>query len=158
MINNQDIKLDASASAALSKGRLRLWLKILKTSKFIESELREKLRVEFGTTLPRFDVMSALERAENGLKMSEISGALKVSNGNVTGIVNRLSVEGNLMRMPVEGDRRAMRVCLTQKGRDTFAELAAVHEIWVGELLDGLGLSEVDQLAGLLDNTRGAHD
>jgi len=52
MINNQDIKQDAPANAALSKGRLRLWLKILKTSKFIESELREKLRVEFGTTLP----------------------------------------------------------------------------------------------------------
>ena len=61
--------------------------------------------------------MSALERAENGLKMSEISGALKVLNGNITGIVDRLAVEGNLIRIPVEGDRRAMRFCPGSSGR-----------------------------------------
>ena len=64
-----------------SKIRLRSWLKILKTSNYIEKQIREKLRKDHNTTLPRFDVMSALYRSNKGLKMTELSGALKVSNG-----------------------------------------------------------------------------
>ena len=43
-----------------SKERLRLWLRFLKASRTIEATLRENLRTEFNTTLPRFDVMAAL--------------------------------------------------------------------------------------------------
>ena len=58
----------------VSKAKLRSWLKILKTSNFIEKKIRENLRKQHNTTLPRFDVMSALYRAEKALKMNEISG------------------------------------------------------------------------------------
>lgn len=118
-----------------SKERLRLWLQVLKTTRAIESQLRENLRREFNTTLPRFDVMAALSRFEEGLKMSEISGALRVSNGNVTGIVDRLAEDGLLVRVSVPGDRRAHRVCMTQKGREEFERQAAAHEAWISELL-----------------------
>ena len=93
-----------------SKERLRLWLRLLSAQRSIENEVRERLRVEHDTTLPRFDVMAALYRSEQGLKMSELSGELKVSNGNVTGIVDRLVNDGMIMRAPVPGDRRAMLV------------------------------------------------
>ena len=62
------------SAAGLSKERLRLWLRLLKASSAIEAELRRRLRDRHGTTLPRFDVMSALARSPEGLKMSEISG------------------------------------------------------------------------------------
>ena len=52
--------------------------------------------------------------------MSELSGVLKVSNGNVTGIVDRLVDDGHVVRVPVEGDRRAMIVRLTRKGTRAF--------------------------------------
>ncbi|SMO74301.1 MarR family winged helix-turn-helix transcriptional regulator [Ruegeria faecimaris] len=118
-----------------SKERLRLWLRLLKTTRGIEAALRENLRVEFDTTLPRFDVMAALSRFEDGLKMSEISGALRVSNGNVTGIVDRLADDGLLVRVPVPGDRRAHRVRMTQKGCEEFARQAAAHEAWISDML-----------------------
>ncbi len=118
-----------------SKERLRLWLRMLKTTRTIEARLRENLRAEFGATLPRFDVMAALSRFEDGLKMSEISGVLRVSNGNVTGIVDRLADEGLLVRVSVPGDRRASRVRLTRKGREEFARQAAAHEAWISDLL-----------------------
>lgn len=118
-----------------SKERLRLWLRLLKTTRLIEATLRENFRNQFNTTLPRFDVMAALSRFEDGLKMSEISGVLRVSNGNVTGIVDRLADEGFLVRMAVPGDRRAHRVLLTQNGREEFARQAAAHEAWINELL-----------------------
>ena len=121
-----------------SKTHLRLWLRLLKSSRIIEDEIRRRLRAEFNTTLPRFDVMSALSRYPEGLKMSEISGLLRVSNGNITGIVDRLTEEGLALRVAVPGDRRANLVRLTQKGTKTFAEQAVAHESWIDALLSNL--------------------
>jgi len=118
-----------------SKERLRLWLRFLKASSTIEATLREKLRQEFETTLPRFDVMAALSRFEDGLKMSQLSDVLRVSNGNVTGIVDRLSKDGFLVRVPVPGDRRASLVRLTPRGQEEFQQQAMAHEAWVNDML-----------------------
>ena len=117
------------------RDRLRLWLRLLKTTRRIEAQLREALRAEFATTLPRFDVMAALSRHPDGLTMSELSGVLRVSNGNVTGIVDRLADEGLLLRVPVPGDRRATQVRLTHKGHEEFAAQAAAHAGWIDALL-----------------------
>jgi DNA-binding MarR family transcriptional regulator len=146
----QAVVAGPTTEAAASKARLRLWLRILKVSRAMESELRERLRTEFGTTLPRFDVMAALDRAEKGLRMSELSGVLRVSNGNVTGIVDRLVSEGMIVRVPVEGDRRAMTVRLTAKGRTHFADLAKAHEGWVDELLQAIDAGEAENLIAML--------
>jgi DNA-binding MarR family transcriptional regulator len=125
-----------------SKEHLRLWLKVLKVNRLIEAELRERLRVQFDTTLPRFDVMSALYRNGAGMKMSELSRNLMVSNGNVTGIVDRLTEDGLMLREAVPGDRRAARVRLTRKGEVEFEKQANAHESWVSELLGGLDGSQ----------------
>lgn len=139
------------SASAMSKERLRLWLKILKTRGWIENEVRRRLRDQFGSTLPRFDVMSALARYPDGLKMSQISGMLKTSNGNITGIVDRLTDDGLALRIAVPGDRRAYLVRLTDAGQASFAELATAHEGWVNDMLAGLEKSEVDALGKLLD-------
>lgn len=124
-----------SETDTASKERLRLWLRFLKASSTIEATLRENLRQEFATTLPRFDVMAALSRYDEGLKMSQLSEVLRVSNGNVTGIVDRLSNDGCLVRVPVPGDRRASLVRLTKRGQEEFQKQAAAHEIWVNDML-----------------------
>lgn len=123
----------------LSKDRLRVWLRMLKVTRMIEAELRERMRQTWDITLPRFDVMAALRRAEDGMKMSDLSGVLRVSNGNVTGIVDRLETDGLAERRSVKGDRRAMLVLLTPEGKTMFDEMAAIHEIWVDELFSPIG-------------------
>lgn len=133
-----------------SKARLRLWLRLLKVSRHVDARLRENLRAEFGTTLPRFDVMAALSRYPDGLKMSELSGVLRVSNGNVTGIVDRLAEEGLARRLAVPGDRRAAMVRLTQKGREEFARQAAAHEAWIDGMLGTVGVEEAQDFAARL--------
>lgn len=125
-------------ASALSKDRLRVWLRMLKATRAVEAELRERMRLTFGTTLPRFDVMAALHRAD-GLRMSELSAALRVSNGNVTGLVDRLAEDGLVRREAVAGDRRSSRVRLTEEGRAAFEEMATIHEVWVDELLSPIG-------------------
>lgn len=148
----------APASEPVSKERLRLWLKLLKLSSGIQAELRRRLRDDHDTTLPRFDVMAALSRHPDGLKMSDLSGYLKVSNGNVTGIVDRLTHEGLALRVAVPGDRRAQVARLTPKGQSAFAALAAEHEAWIDELLGGLSRDDAAALAALLDQAHSFGD
>lgn len=121
-----------------SKDRLRLWLRLLRLTRHVDAHLRDRLRVEFKTTLPRFDVMAALSRHPEGLKMSQLSGVLRVSNGNVTGIADRLAEEGLVKRVPVPGDRRAMILRLTAAGDAEFASQAAAHEAWIDDMLSGI--------------------
>jgi DNA-binding MarR family transcriptional regulator len=136
--------------SATAKARLRLWLRILKLQRLLERELRERLRVEFETTLPRFDVLAALHREGAGLTMGELSGVLRVSNGNVTGIVDRLVGDGLVVREPVEGDRRALVVRLSAKGASHFTELAKAHEAWVSDLLDSVDSDDATALSSAL--------
>ena len=138
------------AAAPASKARLRLWLRMLGATRAVEGALRERLRAEFATTLPRFDVLAALARHEGGLRMSELSGALRVSNGNVTGIVGRLAAEGLIERAATPGDRRARVVRLTAAGRAAFAAQAAAHEGWVDDLLADVAAEEAAALAARL--------
>lgn len=133
-----------------SKARLRLWLRVLKVNRLVEPVLRERLRAEFGTTLPRFDVMAALNRFPDGLKMSQLSGVLRVSNGNVTGIVDRLESEGLAERAPMPGDRRAAVVRLTGKGRAAFARQAEAHEAWIDALFAEFSPEQAQEIGALL--------
>ena len=142
-------------SRPLPKQRLRVWLRMLSAQREIETGLREALRVKFDSTLPRFDVMSALDRYRDGLRMSELSAKLKVSNGNVTGIVERLAGEGLVERVAVDGDRRAMLVRLTPAGAERFAEMATAHEGWINEQLSAFDSDELEQLIRLLERMGG---
>ncbi len=126
----------------LARQRLRMWLQMLKATRLVEGALRERLRSRYDTTLPRFDVLSALHAHPEGMKMSELSQYLVVSNGNVTGVVDRLVLDGFAERGAVEADRRAFLVRITDKGRTLMDEMAAEHLAWVDELL--ADVSEAD--------------
>ena len=140
----------ADLAEPLAKQRLRVWLRLLRAHRTVENQLRERLRLAYGSTLPRFDVLSALDRHRKGLRMSDLSAKLMVSNGNVTGIVDRLVSEALVQRVSVDGDRRAMRVRLTPAGQARFAAMAADHEGWVDGRLAGYDAEELETLIALL--------
>ena len=129
---------------------LRVWLRLLTCTQLIERHIRNELRTRFGTTLPRFDLMSQLERHPEGLKMNELSRRMMVSGGNVTGITDQLVKEGLVERVPLPADRRAYCIRLTRAGTRAFAEMAREHEAWVVGLLSGLNRREHQGLLGLL--------
>jgi DNA-binding MarR family transcriptional regulator len=137
---------ERSAARPLSKQRLRLWLRLLRAARGIEVELRERLRKEFAITLPQFDVMAALARNENGITMTELSRLLMVSNGNVTGIIDRLAADKIVLRQAPASDRRSYIVRLTPKGAAQFAVVAKAHESWVDELLAGFDAAQAEAL------------
>lgn len=137
-----------------SKDRLRLWIRLLRASRIIEAALRERLKAEFDTTLPRFDVMAALFRTPDGMMMSEVSRFLLVSNGNVTGIVDRLVQDGLVIRSIRDNDRRKSIVRLTPAGRTRFEIMAAAHAAWVDELLGEIVPSDARRVGGVLETFR----
>jgi DNA-binding MarR family transcriptional regulator len=137
-----------------SKARLRLWIRLLRATRMVEAVTRERLKNEFNVTLPRFDVMAALYRKPEGMLMSEISRFLLVSNGNVTGIVDRLAADGFVVRAQRDGDRRTSFVRLTPKGRAAFTDMSAAHEGWIDKLLGGVAAREAEQLSEKLKSFR----
>jgi DNA-binding MarR family transcriptional regulator len=146
--------LDAETKVADTPGdhkdELRLWLRLLTCTTMIEQEIRAQLRERFEITLPRFDLMAQLDRAANGMALGELSRRMMVTNGNVTGLVERLAAEGVLSRRRAHDDRRTHVVRLTEKGRRQFRRMAAAHEAWIAELFAGLSSNDVDQLLKLL--------
>ncbi len=129
---------------------LKLWLRLLTCTTLIEGSISQRLRRGFASTLPRFDLLAQLYRAPEGLRMSELSRRLMVTGGNVTGLADQLEREGLLLREAVPGDRRVIRLRLTNEGWVRFAEMAAAHESWVVSLISNLSAAEQRTLRTLL--------
>ena len=149
-----DVVVDAETGLTRHKEELRLWLRLLTTATLVEGGIRARLRRDFGTTLPRFDLLAALDRAGEGLTLGEVSRRMMVSNGNVTGLAARLEAEGLVERRLDAEDRRAFRLRLTPSGRSEFAKQSRAHAGWVAELLGGLPDAEGLALHRLLGNAK----
>ena len=139
---------DPGAHAAAAD-TLRLWLRLLSCTTAIEKRLRRGLD-DHATTLPRFDVLAALDRAPDGLTLGALGRALLVSNGNMTGLVRTLEADGHLTLAPDPADRRATVARLTPGGRTHFAALARAHHGWVDAMFAGLGADKRAALYALL--------
>jgi DNA-binding MarR family transcriptional regulator len=141
---------DEPASSRPDHDALRVWLRLLSCTTLIENLISSRLRGEFDTTLPRFDVMAQLARFPDGLLMSDLSQRLMVSNGNITGIIDNLERDGFVERILLPEDRRARKVRLTDKGRVAFDQMAVTHESWVNDWLSSLSGEEQQVLYTLL--------
>lgn len=129
---------------------LRVWFRLLTCATLVERSVRQGLREEFGITLPRFDLLSQLDRAAEGITMGELSRRLMVTNGNVTGLVDRLVTEGLVARQPAPHDRRAQLVRLTPAGKQSFEAMIPKHQDFIAERFDGLSRAELAELHRLL--------
>ncbi len=142
------------SAAEHSKESLRTWLRLLSCETVIEQQLRTLLRQNFSVTLPQFDVLSELERAGEPLTMSQLSKELMVSNGNVTGVIDRLEKVDFVKRVRAERDRRIQYIELTTTGRKEFGQMAIEHERWLADLMSNLSMTDMGQLQHLLLKTR----
>jgi DNA-binding MarR family transcriptional regulator len=117
---------------------LRLWLRLFTTTTLVERRLDSALKREFGSTLPRFDLLAQLERAPDGLRMGELSERILTTGGNVTWLVRALEAEKLVTRRVSPTDKRAAVVRLTAAGKRHFAAMAQAHEQWIAEIFSAL--------------------
>jgi DNA-binding MarR family transcriptional regulator len=158
VMEDQTTPLDAETKVAERphdhKDELRLWLRLFTCKEVIESEVRRRLRDTFEVTLPRFDLLAQLERTPNGMTLGELSQRMMVTNGNVTGVVDRLVEQGLINRRPSPKDRRAQIVSLTAEGRRFFRAMARANGDWLGDMLAELTADEIETLMRLLAKTK----
>jgi DNA-binding MarR family transcriptional regulator len=126
-----------------------MWVRLLGVTRSAENHLREYLRLQHDTTLPRFDVMAALYRRRDGVTMSDLSRMLLVSNGNATAVVDRLEGDGFVRRTPSEIDRRSVHVALTPDGLQAFVAMAEGHEAEVSRLFARISDEDLDQMTAI---------
>jgi DNA-binding MarR family transcriptional regulator len=158
MMEDRTVPLDAETKVAERpddhKTELRLWLRLLTCTTLIEREVRRRLRENFDVTLPRFDLLAQLDRSPNGMTPGELSQRMMVTNGNITGLVDRLVEQGLINRRPSPSDRRAQLVSLTPEGRKFFRTMARANADWVAEMFAELSHDDIETMMELLAKTK----
>ena len=129
---------------------LRLWLRLLACTHWIESTIKERMKAEFSLTLTQFNLMAQIDRMGSGINMRDLSRRTMVTSSNITVVTDQLEAAGYIERRRDPGDRRSFIVDMTPKGRTEFARMAKAHEGWVVELLAAVGQSEKNELFRVL--------
>ena len=129
---------------------LRLCLRLLTCSTLVENSARSLMRSSFGSTLPRFDLMAHLAKAPRGMRMSDLSRRMMVTNGNITGIVDQLERDGMVERLKVDSDRRSSVIRLTPEGRQYHRRMSTVFKQRVRDLFGSMPEGSQQQLFELL--------
>ena len=144
-----------SSNCQLDKKQLiRLWLELLKNTGEIERYLRTQLHKNFDSTLPQFDLLAALDRADKPISKTELSHQMMVSNGNVTWLVKRMVAEGLITHVLSTKDRRVKLVELTNKGASAFQIMVVEHENWLINIFNNLKIEDLNMLVGSLNQLR----
>ncbi|HUB16466.1 MAG TPA: MarR family transcriptional regulator [Acetobacteraceae bacterium] len=129
---------------------LRVWLRLLTCVNMMEAIVRARLHAQFATTLPRFDVLAALDAADAELSMGALSARLMVTSGNVTGLIKAMEQDGLVVRRTHPEDRRSTLIAMTASGRRLFASMAPAHAQWIEQAMAGLDRAEVGELWDML--------
>lgn len=129
-----------------SSNDLRLVLRLAAFNNLIQNELRNRLRLQFNMTTPRYDLLAQLANEPQGLKMGELSERLMVSNGNITAISLQLEKVGLISRSTNRQDRRSTFIKMTAKGKKAFSKMETAYNQWIEELLSQLPESTKNHL------------
>lgn len=138
-----------------ARDALRAWLSLLTTANTIKKAIDAQMRQRFGVTLPRFDVLAALDRAgSEGATAGELTAWLKVSDGNTTQITAPMIAAGLVDRAASPKDGRIAIFRLTQDGQSLFDRMAATNRDLVTNAFAELSSDEITALRALLGNLR----
>jgi DNA-binding MarR family transcriptional regulator len=150
MSNHLQLVEQKLAEIPREKEGLRAWLRLISCAQMVEQEIKNMLRDRFDTTLPRFELLAALDRVPEGITMGEVSRWLNVTKGNITGIAERLSEDGYIRREPTPTDRRSFIVTMTARGRAEFKRMEAEYEKLLEEIFAELTLEDTDMFMGVI--------
>ena len=132
----------------------RAWLELVRCFSRIERILMRRLSDEFNSSLPRYDVLTALALAPEALTMGALASMLMVTKGNITGVVTRLKKEGLVRKIASETDRRIQSVTMTEKGRTLWSAMHARYDRTIAEVLSGQSKEDLRSLTQALKVTR----
>ncbi len=134
---------------------LRLWLQLMKCNKIIENNIGGQFRRFHRQSLSRYDVLSQLYRFEEKWgSIGEVAELLMVSGRNITGLIDRMVMDGLVERRPNPIDRRGFQMRITGEGRRIFLRMTDDHKNWIENALGGISTKEKEELIELLVRVR----
>jgi len=100
----------------------------------------EQVYARFGIGRGEFDVLAALRRSGEPYSLSPttLAESLMLTTGGMTGRLDKLQKAGLVARCPDPLDRRALKACLTEKGREVVDEAVAAGLVVQSEALGHL--------------------
>ncbi len=114
-------------------------------SKNIEDALKE-----YGLSLAKYNILSALADGGGRLPFSTLVEQLGCVRSNVTGLVDRLQEDGLVRRVDHPEDRRMLFAELTDAGRAVFTATAPCYDAAIQQVFGKLDTQQRDRLGELL--------
>ena len=112
----QVIQSDDQPFVAAARGLLR--------AGFLFANHPQRPHLAYDLTFAQLDVLIALARAEGAsLSCSEIAERTLITQGGITGILDRLEARGLVKRIPSRDDRRSVLVRLSARGVELIRKL-----------------------------------
>jgi DNA-binding MarR family transcriptional regulator len=112
------------------------------------ANLNERI-APLGVSPMQFSVLVRLQD-DGSWTQNSLGRSMLMQPANIAGLVRRLAERGLVTRTPDPGDRRAVRVTITQEGRDLLASVRPVADAANAQTLSVLEPAERRQLMELL--------
>ena len=106
-----------------------------------------------GVQIAQFRLLGVLMHHGN-LPMTGIGKYLCISKPYITALVDSLIEKGLVERLPDPGDRRVIRIAITEAGRKYLGQTLARYRNNIREVLKNLPESDLDELCTALASAR----
>jgi DNA-binding MarR family transcriptional regulator len=149
--NLYQIVIDSLPASARHR---RTWMSLVRCFSSIEAVLMRYFAQQYNSSLPRYDVLTALAMHPEGLTMGDLSDMLMVTKGNVTGVIRRL-VHDNLVKKKTDkADRRVQLVKISKRGMALWEEMHADYDNIISTLMGGVSQADSKTIIKALDKVR----
>jgi DNA-binding MarR family transcriptional regulator len=153
-VERSDTLPSARAKESLEKKpAVGLWVRLAKCYALVLREVRDAPG-NSALTLAQFDVLAQLLRHPEGMTPGDLSEALLVTAGNITGLVDRLEAQDLVTKRTAKDDARVRIVRLTARGKRLAVREVARHERLLSRVFSDLRVDEQLEISETLDRMR----
>jgi len=137
----------------------RAWRALLEAHTELIARIEEEFKAHTPIELQHYDVMFHVSEAEEGLRMTDLAGAVLLTKSGLTSLVDRMEAADLIERRPDPRDRRATRIHLTSAGEEKLAVASQHHRnvvrrIWTSRVTEEEAAVVVEALARVRQGLR----
>lgn len=130
--------------------KVKALINIIYTANWITSYQNDFFK-SYGISPQQFNILRILRGANEPLNVQVIKDRMIERSPNATRLMDKLCAKKYIERLPCPGDRRVVKIAITQEGKDL---LASIPDDFNKSLLQNLTEAEAEQLSNLLDKMR----
>lgn len=129
---------------------IRLTVSLVLVARRWRALVDEALR-PLGQTTARMEALSAILNAGQPSSQVEIANRLRIEGPTMTRMVDGLSRDGLVQRIPAANDKRTKLLAITGNGKAVLQEIFLLTDDLRGKFLAGLDDNQASQMQAILD-------